>query len=314
MQPSCGRCRGAMAALVVAIGAASTASGGTTRPATTTKATTRKISSNVAATPVREAVAAMTREFELFLRKPSSSVRTSSDYFKGKSDIAPDAITAALQGEGPDPRVSAYVKWQLLSGLPDRLDGDVARQVLHAYHAAPAPLMRPGVSNADRQKLDQLLAGVKQGDEGPIVEQFEAAVNEVRRGNTPILAYRDELYRRLPKNFDTFAVALDDLQQRQNASAEGKETVKLLIKDMRDWSVSEAATPQALTALSRAVRRLGSTKRPQYYDEPYWREAGGFAWRKTTRSSIDTGHTLKDAAVFLEEQASAPPLAIPAEK
>ena len=59
--------------------------------------------------------------------------------------------------------------------------------------------------------------------------------------------------------------------------------------------------------MAKAVRRLADAKGPQYYEAPYWRErANLFAWRKT-RGALDSGHALKDLAVFLEEQSRQPP-------
>ena len=143
-----------------------------------------------------------------------------------------------------------------------------------------------------------------------MTEKFESAVNAARRENVEILAYRDELYRRLPKTPETFAVALDDLAQRCDAVADAKDLLKSFIADVRRWTASgDSTTPPTLAALAKAVRRLADTKGPQYYDGLYWRDrAHVFAWR-TTRSGIDPGgHALKDLAVFLEEQSRQPPL------
>jgi hypothetical protein len=60
--------------------------------------------------------------------------------------------------------------------------------------------------------------------------------------------------------------------------------------------------------VAKAVRRLADTKSPQYYSSASWSaSAGGLRWSKSSRG-IDGADDLKDLAVFLEEQAAAPPL------
>src|SRR5688572_11181991 len=128
-----------------------------TTPATTRGAGTvprRGGPSDAGAAAVRAAVQTLTKEHEQFLRGAGggTGVREESNFFKENPDpaVTPDAIVAALTSRGGgDPRTSSYVKWQLLSGLPE--DGDelaptAAKQLLAAYRAAPQPVMRPGVS------------------------------------------------------------------------------------------------------------------------------------------------------------------------
>src|SRR5438045_3889948 len=72
------------------------------RPAAATKpaATTRRTVSKSAATAVRAAVEALTKEYETYLQSPSKGdVRASCNYFKDhpSSDVTSDAIVYALQ-------------------------------------------------------------------------------------------------------------------------------------------------------------------------------------------------------------------------
>ncbi|MEO6435493.1 MAG: hypothetical protein ABIP55_06995 [Tepidisphaeraceae bacterium] len=300
--------------MMVAV-AASSVCGATTQ--TTGPATTRSAASAARPAPdaarlvVRAAVAALTREYEQYLRDPRSApVRANATYFRDQppaTELSADAIAQALLAGGQsDPRVGAYVKWQLLSGLSDSIDEATAKQLVAAYRTAPRPMPRPGISGEDQQRLDGIVRGAKMEDEPNFIEAIDRAVNDVRRDNTPILAYRDELYRRLPKAPETFAAAMDDLVQRLATEAEGKELVKTLVKDAREWSATVTATPQTLAILAKAARRLADTKGPQYYTTPYWNDrSGGFAWRKT-RANIDSARSLKDLAVYLEEQSQKP--------
>jgi hypothetical protein len=292
-------------------------------PATRGATTTQPRRSGIAdpgAAAVRAAVVTLTKEYEQYLRNPANaSAREACNYFIDHHDdaVTPDAIVAALQSRsgGGDPRLAAYVKWQLLSGLPtgDQLDETEAKQLIAAYRNAPAPLPRPGIAPQEQQKLDVYVQGKKQSDESDIKAYLETAVSQVARQNSVILKYRDGLYEKLPKTPETFAAAMDDLMQRLNAVAEDKALLKQLVKDVREWAAAEPRPPHLLNALARAARKLADTKGPQYYQTPYWNSSDVFAWRKG-RGSVDSASALKDLAVFLEEQAAQPALEIKEKK
>jgi len=298
--------------------AAKRSSNSTSPPATTRAiATTRAVaagrggSSDAAKSALRAAVAALSKEYEQFQRRPSDHpMREACNYFLDHPDenVTSDVVLAALSSPVGEPRAAAYVRWQLLSALPETVDEATAKQLIVVYRAAPAPLPRTGISRDDQQRMDRLTQSAKQADEPDIQRQVEEAVSAVGRQNAPILSYRDELYRRLPKNADTFAAAMDDLLGRCGAVADGKDLIKSLAKDVRAWLASDSPPPATVAALARAARKLADTKGPQYYQSVYFNERGGvFAWHKT-RAGVDTGHALKDLAVLLEEQSQRPPL------
>jgi hypothetical protein len=161
----------------------------------------------------------------------------------------------------------------------------------------------------DQQWMDHLTQGAREAEEPDILRQVDVAVSNVRKQNTPILAYRDELYRRLPKGAETFAAAMEDLLERCETAADGKGLVKALAKDVRTWLATESPPPPALAALARGARKLADTKGPQYYQTPYWSDRSGvYSWRKARASADPGGHALKDLAVLLEEQSQRPPL------
>ena len=289
----------------------------TARPATSSSMP-RHGSSDPAAAAVRAAVVTLTKEYDQYLRNAAgAAVRETSNYFKDTHDdtVTPDAVIAALQSRGGDPRTSAYVKWQLLSGLPngDALDPSAAKQLLAAYRNAPAPLPRPGIAQQEQQKLDVYVQGKKESDEADIKAYLDTAVSQVARSNAPILKYRDALYQKLPKTPENFAAAMDDLVQRLKAAAEDKDLLKQLVADVREWATLESRPPHVMIALAHAARKLADTKGPQYYQSPYWHSSNVFAWRKT-RGSVDSASALKDLAVYLEEQAAQPALEIKAKK
>ena len=98
---------------------------------------------------------------------------------------------------------------------------------------------------------------------------------------------------------------LDDLFSRMNAVIDAKIDVKLMAGDVRNWATSPAGdspTAEQLATLAKAARKLADSKGPQYYTAAYWRaSSNAFVWRKS-RTGIETGHTLKDLADFLDEQ------------
>jgi hypothetical protein len=299
-----------VAAAASAATAPATASMPRSAPATraTTRAVARKISEHDRAA-IRTAVAALSAEYAQSRRSPSNTpLRAACDYFveHPAGELPAEVIVAALLAPGGDARQTAYIRWQLLSGMPETIDEATAKELIKAYRAAPAPIPRPGMSVEDQQKFDRMTQGVRQADEPELIAKAEEIVRAAQQDNAPILLYREELYRRLPKDLNAFAAALDDLFARTAAGAEGKNLLKSFCGDVKIWAGEADSPREALAALGKGVRRLADTKSPPYYDTPYWREkAGVFAWRKT-RSDVDSGHALKDLANMLEEQARTP--------
>src|SRR5205809_1084903 len=89
-----------------------------------------------------------------------------------------------------------------------------------------ATAVRAAIAQEDQQKMMRLTQGRKESDISDITAYVGKSVSQVRQDNTPIIAYRDELYNRLPKTPETFAIAFEDAFQRLNAAAEAKDLVK----------------------------------------------------------------------------------------
>ena len=85
--------------------------------------------------------------------------------------------------------------------------------------------------------------------------------------------------------------------------------VKSFAGDVRNWAATANPPPDVLARVARGVRALADAKGPQYYDEPYWYERGHVLKWRSAHAAVETGHTLKDLAVFLEEQSQQPPIA-----
>jgi hypothetical protein len=271
---------------------------------TTTRATTRKTDADRRA--VRAAVAALVKEFAKGEPRPACT------YFKDhpSKEITDAAIVEELTAPFSNARQAAYIRCQLLSGLSESPDEQTVTQLLTGYRAAPMPFGRPGISTSEQQKLDQLVRGKTLADEADLKHQIELLFESAAKENQPILAYRDELYRRLPKDLPTFAAVLTDLNIRMAAVADGKELVKQFAKDVHDWAATKNPPPSQLAGVADAVRKLADSKGPYYYGSASWRPSSrSFTWTKT-RSGIDNGKALKELADALEEQSRQPPLAL----
>jgi hypothetical protein len=271
--------------------------------AVTTKPATRRSGADRAA--VRAAVTALGKEFA------ADKLRPACTYFKDvpAKDISDTAILDELTAPFSNARLSAYVRWQLLSGLSDEPDANMMTRLLAAYRGAPTPFARPGIAVSEQQKLDQFVRGKQLVDEADVKRQAALIFEAAAKQNQPILAYRDELYRRLPKDLNTIAAALTDLSYRMSVVADGKELVKMFARDVQEWATTKGS-PRQLAAVAEAVRKLADSKGPYYYSTPSWRQSSrSFGWTNT-RTGIDSGDALEDLADALDEQSRQPPLTL----
>lgn len=228
------------------------------------KSTTRASSPAVDA-----AVESLRKEYAAHLKDPKLPIRTACDYFAKDrpADVTVDAVLAALeQPLAGDPRLVAYVRWQMLSGLPNALD-DPAMLVwaIKVYRAAPPPVPRYGLTAADQQKLDAALAGMRRQDDVALTLKLESLARPALEANRSILAYRDEWYRRLPNVPATFRAAFEDAQERQDAAAGAENWVPTVIADVQRWLTTGEADAKACATLAEFVGQLRARPPPFYY-------------------------------------------------
>jgi hypothetical protein len=277
----------------------------------TTKPATRRGDAGAARAEIQETIAALTKEVHAALRQSSSPPRTQSDYFteNPSEDVTPEAVAAVLlrRGDGPA-TVEAYLKWQLMSALPETLeDPKIAAALLRAYRSAPPPYPRPGVEPRDRARLDKLVHGTRESERQAITEEFERQLEQFNVANGPVLAYRDELLERLPPSYETYAAAFGDSLQRLEAGLEVADHVEMIAEGIRSWAMTGNATPRQLADLLKAVRQLKNQEGPQYYDRLEWNEkARRLTWYKQ-RNDLNDGKHLDDLVAFLTEQVKNPP-------
>jgi hypothetical protein len=214
----------------------------------------------------------------------SAKLRASSDYFTEhhSGEVTPKAIVAALgQSISDDPRAAAYVKWQLLSGLHGVEDAQVPR-LLEIYRNAPAPVAQPGETQEERSKFELARRNSRKEDVPKLNEQLAEAQQERERENAPVLAFRDELFARLPEqNYDCLRAGFEDAYTRMKAGADAQGCLEPLIRRTRDWMISSSATQPQLAEMSRLVTTLSKENSPHFYSEADWDERTyKVVWRK----------------------------------
>jgi hypothetical protein len=287
-------------------------------PASRPSASARRAEAAATKAAIQTAVTDLTKEFQAALKSSNLTEgsdaalgRSQCDYFTEKpSDaLSNDAILAALNRQyGADP-LTAYVKWQLLSGLKDGTSEEETRELaaglLKAYRTAPRPMQRPGVSRDQQQQLDKALRGKGQSDQAALREQLDAEVQRVARINGPVLVYRDELFRRLPASYETYAAGFEDAVARLQAGVDVREHAEKLTNNVRTWAAA-GAPPQQVAAMSQAVAKLTKQRGPEYYDDVEWSaEDRKLAWRRTSRS-LNEGKALDELIEYLNAQAADP--------
>jgi hypothetical protein len=208
--------------------------------------------------------------------------RTSSDYFKTlPDDLTVDDVLGAIEKgmSGNAPQV-AYVKWQLCSGLPSKVDGPQISRVMGAYRNAPVPLQNFSTDQKTRQQLDRMLMGLKEGQEDQINTQVAKQREQIAAANDPILRYRDALYSRLPITGDSIVARIYDGVTRAQAGVDPKGVLSGLTGDVRGWTAVDA-TPQQANAVLMVLKDLGKSKGVDVYKAIVFQdEKKGPKWEK----------------------------------
>ncbi len=256
---------------------------------------------------VQAAIAELTKEIEQAVRSGGDEPRTQSDYFKDHPtpDLLPQSILTALRRPiGPDPRAAAYVKWQLLSGLPDELDAKAAADLLQIYRTAPPPFPRPGLDKQERDELDRLARNGKQDEEEGLAERFNQRVETAEKNNRFILQYRSALLAKLPPSYESIGAGFEDSIVRMNAGVDAAEHTREVCKSVPLWAA--AAPPDQLRAMSRAVAQLRKKKGPEYYDRIAWSaRSRKLEWKKD-EASLSSCKQLGEVEETLEDKIKNP--------
>lgn len=221
------------------------------------------------------AVTELKKEYAAHLRNPDAApLRLQCTYFLDHPPASPpsaEAVVAALESPvSNDPRATAYVRWQLLSAAPKKFEGDpkLLARVLDAYRRAPAPAPRLGLSVQDQAKLDALLTRARKEDDATLSAKLEEQATKDAEAGKPILAYRDELYARLPDGFESLLAGFEDAHDRTLAAAGGGTQdahAGKVVGDALAWAQSGQADPKQCGQLAELVARLRHVRSPPYY-------------------------------------------------
>jgi len=256
----------------------------TTKPASAT-APTKPVKKTGTPAELTKAIAELNKEFSTFAAKPdSSSLRTTSDYFKSlPQDVTVDDLIAVMEKgmSGSAPQV-AYVKWQLLSGCPSKVEGAQAVKLFSLYRNAPTPLQVFASDPKTRQQLDRMIVGMKDGQETAVNDSVGKMSAQTDAVNAPILNYRDALYNRLPTNADVLIARLQDAVVRVQAGCDLKSLLSDMESEVRSW-LAVGANPQQASAVLSAVKEAKKIKGPDVYISAYWDEKltpKAMTWKK----------------------------------
>jgi hypothetical protein len=239
------------------------------------------------ATVLDAAVAALRKEYADHLKSPQANrLRPQSSYFLDNPvELSPESVLDVLERPlGDDPRGVAYVKWQLLSGAPEKFDAPLLPRILAVYQTAPLPPPRFGVSQEDRSKLDALLPKARKDDDAALSVKVEERVAQEAEANKPILAYRTALYAKLPEGFDSLRAGFRDAHERTAAAAGGgsyDEHCGKVVKDALAWAQSGSADADECGQLAELVAKLRFVRSPAYYSRAAWR-SDRLAWSTRT--------------------------------
>jgi hypothetical protein len=296
-------CRARSCAVVLLLLAASLAPRTAAEPAASTP--DPKALARAEVTVLDAAVADLKKEYAAPLKDPQSSkLRAQSSYFVDHPvRLAPESLLDALERPlGDDPRCVAYVRWQLLSAAPEKFDPKHLKRVLAVYEKAPAPLPRFGLSPDDKNKLDALVLKSKRDDDAALSTRLEERVRQGAEANKPILAYRDELYARLPEGYESLVAGLRDARERTAAAAGGgayDAHAARVVKDAQAWAQSGSADPDQCARLSEIVARLRFVRSEPYYARAVWRQVRP-SW-STRSDGVYSPRKLADLEAVLKE-------------
>ena len=218
---------------------------------------------------VNAAVLVLVKEGQAGFKDTTAPLREKSDYFPdpAPAEITPEAILAALEKQlSSDPRVDAYVKWELLSGVPGHFADELAPRATNAYRRAPEPMSHPGL---ERNKLTSLLyrVGTMKKDRLDEVNRgYAEGLEKLTADNTPILRYRKAMLGRLPANVDTVLAGLDDISLQVRRGIDANPQWDGLAGTIQSWSLS--ADGRQMDAVMQSLGRLLTMTKDEH-NKPY---------------------------------------------
>lgn len=220
---------------------------------------------------VTEAIKSLSEEMEKVIDDPKGATRRiKSDYFEKSTESIDQKALIELLGkrQHKDPRVDAYVKWQLLSLTKGMFDAEVVDDVLKIYRSAPRPAPRPG-SDMEPQ-MGQMVQRLKKEEVSQANLLWEEKIAAHLAVFQPMLDYRSELYGRMPRDFKVVRAGFQDAEERARLGYDIGTFTKQLGSDLRN--VAATAKPVEIgqmrnLALSYADKGTTRTFKSVKYDD-----------------------------------------------
>jgi hypothetical protein len=211
---------------------------------------------------VNAAVAALVKEAQAGFKDPTIKLREKCDYFveKPSAEVTPETILMGLErSQNGDPRVDAYVKWQLLSAMTAPFSEELGPRAAMAYRRAPEPFNHPGM---DRRALTTALyrVGTSKKDRMEEVNKgFTETVAKTDANNLYILRYRKDLYSRLPVSGDSLMAGLEDTMTRVRHGVAAQDIWEPVSGSIQSWALSadgrqRDAMLQMMTGLLKTIK------------------------------------------------------------
>jgi hypothetical protein len=270
---------------------------------------------------LESAIAELKREYAVYAKDPErEKLRAEASYFKkGTATIPPDAVFAALEKPIPgvpvgDVRQAAYVRWQLLSALPETLEDAHVRRLLKLYDRAPLPAIRYGASKQEQKELDRLIPNARREDDVKLTSAMDEQAAKAAMRDRPVTGLREELYRRLPLGRDKLVAGMTDVGVRLSVASDTKSLAELLAEDLTKWSTGLDVDRAELREVVELFGKLRMTESPPYYAYASVR-SGKLGWRTRTDSLLTRAKAtalhkqLLEAAAASEKRPAPPPAA-----
>ena len=246
---------------------------------------------------VAKAVKVLTKEARDSIRLKQPFPRTESDYFKkspGNVDVV--KLFEALIRPIANPRIDSYVKWQLLSVLPEKLDAKFERAGTKVLLAAPALAPLPGATFTTRDAMNKRIESLKQSDMDAFNQTHRDELKSLIDRSAIVIRYRNELSARLPIAEQCLKARLDELWMRGSYGFDIDAESRVLFDDMRTWK--SHADPKQVEQMAITIDDYASRPQPFILDHVEWKPDESRAVWISKNTSFDS-KSLHELAIEL---------------
>lgn len=217
--------------------------------------TAPKVDSGIKA--MQEAISTLSREYTAWRKNTQvGKLREASNYFQDNpsTDITAKHILNALHQQTMSDGIGdAYVKWQLLSGLPAKVDSSLAADLLNVYSQTPRYPSHPGLN---KRELDQRVMKIKEDVADKLNDVFQTTITDWKGQFGPLLQYRNELFAHLPVSRQVLWAALSDFQARIAAGVPCSSLWPNFTGAIDVWTAEDKTTPNDIRQLADALKKL----------------------------------------------------------